>query len=47
MGVENTGPNELSGTGHFIELSKKLQKLSDRFPAPDQKTRMNKGSNQK
>ena len=47
MGIENTGPNELSspdgGTGWGADAAKALKKLSKRFPAPDQTTRMKKG----
>ncbi len=35
------------GTGLGRKLQKKLQKLSDKYPAPDQTTRMKKGSKQK
>ena len=50
MGIENTGPYELSapdrGTGWGAKAAKTLKKLSKKYPAPDQTTRRNKGSKQ-
>ena len=49
MGIENTGPNEQPdrGTGWGAKAAKTLKKLSKKYPAPDQTTRMNKGSKQR